>query len=313
MKELHILLTDGLNDAGKQILQQAAVVDDRKGIAADELLQIAGQYDAFIVRGRTKVTAAVFDSAAKVKVIGRAGVGVDNIDLETAKQKGVTVVNAPEAIASSVAELTIGYMFALARSFPIADRAMKQGEWIKKQLIGIELRGKTLGVIGMGRIGTAVTRLAKALGMTVLGYDSYIKPEEIQQRGATPASLEALLAGADFITIHTPLTPQTKNLISYEAFKGIKPGAFLINAARGTIVNEDALLEALNSGQVAGAALDVFAKEPPGKTALVAHPKVLATPHIGGQTKESLEQTGIDIAQEVLAALEGKPLRWRIV
>lgn len=312
MANWHILLTDGLHESGKKTLKDA-LVDDRKGISAEELLQIADQYDAFIVRGRTKVTAEVIQAAKKLKVIGRAGVGVDNIDLKTAKENHIIVVNAPEAISFSVAELVAGFMFSLARSLQIADRGMKEGEWLKKQLIGSELRGKTLGIIGMGRIGSAVAKLAGALGMKPVGYDGYLQPEAIRERGAEPVSFDKLLQESDFITVHTPLTPETINLIDAKAFKAMKPGVFVINAARGKIINEDHLLEALNAGKVAGAALDVFSAEPPGKTALVTNPKIITTPHIGGQTFESLEQTSVDVAQEVLNALTEEPLRWRVI
>ncbi len=309
-----ILLTDGLKDEGKAILAEQAQVDDRNGISADELLEIIGEYDAVIVRSRTKITAKVLEAAKNLKVIGRAGVGVDNIDLEAARERGITVVNAPQAATQAVAELVIGMMFALARSLTKADAAMKRGEWIKKKLLGTELHGKTLGIIGMGRIGSRVGQLAKALGMEIVGYDPLIPAEEIERRGAKPVqTLDELYTVADVITLHVPLTPQTRGMIGKEAFGKMKRGVIVLCAARGGVIDEDALLEALESGQVSGAGLDVFAKEPPGATPLVTHPNVLATPHIGAQTAEAQRRVAIDIATEVLAALNGKPLRWKVV
>jgi len=313
MSDWKILVSDGLSASGLAILKAAAQVDDKPGISAEELLATAGEYDAFVVRGRTKVTAAVFDAATKLKAVGRAGVGVDNIDLAAARARGVTVVNAPKSTSLAVAELAIGLMFALARRLAFADATMKQGLWEKKKLQGIELAGKTLGVIGMGNIGSAVAQRASALGMQVLGYDPLIPADEITRRGAQPVALEELYQRADFITIHIPLTHQSKNMLSGQAFAQMKRGVRLIDAARGGVVDETALLGALESGQVAAAALDVFATEPPGLTALVAHPNVIATPHIGAQTEEAQTRAGDDIASEVLAALRGETLRWKIV
>ncbi len=309
-----ILLTDGLKAEGQAILAQQAEVDDRSGISAEELLKAIGEYDAVIVRSRTKITADVLEAAARLKVVGRAGVGVDNIDLEAAKARGVTVVNAPQASTNAVAELALGMMFGLARRLAEADASMKRGEWLKKHLTGTELHGKTLGVVGMGRIGSRVGALAKAIGMRVIGYDPLIPAEEIARRGAEPvAELDDLYAQADVITLHVPLTPQTRHMVNAEAFGKMKRGVFIICAARGGVIDEEALYEALESGQVGGVGLDVFATEPPGATPLVTHPRVIATPHIGAQTKEAQTRVAEDIATEVLAALAGKTLRWRVV
>ncbi len=307
-----ILITDGLEEAGQAILREAGQVDDRTGISADELQAVAADYHAMIVRGRTKVTAAVFEAAKALRVVGRAGVGVDNIDLAAARAHGATVVNAPIATTLAVAELTFGLMLALARDIPRANAGMKDGKWLKKELEGIELYGKTLGIIGMGRIGAEVGKRAAAFGMTVLGYDPLIAAEEIARRGAEPVTREALYTRADFITLHLPLTAETKNMLDAAAFDKMKPGVRIACAARGGIIDEAALLEALNSGKVAGAALDVFATEPPGKTDLVGHPHVIDTPHIGAQTAEAQVRAGLDIASEVAAALKGEPLRWRV-
>lgn len=312
MPEWKILLTDGLEQNGQEILRAAAQVDNRAGISADDLLKVVADYDALIVRGRTKVTAAVFDAAARLKVVGRAGVGVDNIDLNAAKAHNVIVVNSPTATTIAVAELTLGLMLAVVREIPRADATMKAGQWIKKELEGRELWRKTLGVIGFGRIGTEVARRAKAFDMEIIAYDPLLPTEAIRLRGGEPVSLEDLLARADIITLHVPLDENTRNLLNAEAFAKMKDGVYIICAARGGVIDEDALLQALNSGKVAGAGLDVFATEPPGATALVTHPKVVCTPHIGAQTLEAQTRAAEDIATEVLAALEGKPLRWRV-
>ncbi|MFZ2097016.1 MAG: hydroxyacid dehydrogenase [Anaerolineales bacterium] len=308
-----ILITDGLSDKGIAILSSAAQVDNKPDISADDLLQAVGEYDAMVVRGRTKVTATVFDAAKKLKVVGRAGVGVDNIDLTAARGHQVTVVNAPKSTSLAVAELALGMMFALARSIPKADASMKQGQWIKKKLEGIELNGKTLGIVGMGNIGTAIAQKAAPLGMKVIGYDTLVSPEEIRKRHAEPVTLPDLYAQSDFITFHLPLTPESKGMVNGQSFAMMKRGVRIVDAARGGIIDETALLAALENGEVAAAALDVFASEPPGLTALVAHPNVVATPHMGAQTAEAQDRAAEDIASEVLAALRGEPLRWKIV
>jgi D-3-phosphoglycerate dehydrogenase len=307
-----ILLTDGLDESGQAILRASAQVDDRNGISADELLQKVADYDAIIVRGRTKVNPAVFAAAKNLKVVGRAGVGVDNIDLNAAREHGVTVVNSPLATTVAVAELAVGMMLSLVREIPRADATMKIGKWIKKELEGSELFGKTLGVIGFGRIGSSVAQRAAAFGMKIVGYDPIIKPEELKERGGEPVSLEELFARSDVITLHIPLTNDTRNMLNAEAFAKMKHGVLIVCAARGGVIDEEALLSAFDSGQVAGAALDVFTAEPPGLTALVAHPRVIATPHIGAQTVESQGRAAVDISGEVLAALRGDPLRWKV-
>ncbi len=312
MANWNVLLTDGLEKNGQDILRQTATVDDRTGISAEELLGIVGNYDALIVRGRTKVTAAVLDAGKKLKAVGRAGVGVDNIDLIAAKEKNIIVVNSPLATTVAVAELTLGLMLSIVRDLPRADKSMKEGKWLKKEFEGSELNGKTLGVIGMGRIGAAVVKRALAFDMKVVGYDPLIPADEIQKRGAEPVDLDTLYQRADMITMHIPLTTDSKNLINMDAFAKMKQGVFLICAARGGVIDEAALIEALNSGKVAGAALDVFSVEPPGLTALVAHPKVIAIPHVGAQTVEAQSRAADDIANEILRALNKETLRWRV-
>lgn len=312
MPNFKILITDGLEENGQSILRAASQVDDKAGLSASDLIRTVGDYDALVVRGRTKVNAQVLEAAKKLKVIGRAGVGVDNIDLEAAKKHGVTVVNAPISTTLAVSELTFGLLLALAREIPRADAAMKKGEWLKKELEGVELNGKTLGIIGYGRIGMEVGKRAVAFGMNVLAYDPFVQESEIKARGAEPVSIQDLYEWSDFISLHLPLNVQTRDLIGPLAFSEMKDGVRIVCAARGGIIDESALLAALNSGKVAAAALDVFATEPPGATDLVKHPKVIATPHIGAQTIEAQARAAEDIAHEVLAALRGEPLRWKI-
>lgn len=312
MARWKVLLTDGLEKNGQDLLRQMADVDDKTGISAEDLAGIVGNYDALIVRGRTKVTAAILEAGKNLKVVGRAGVGVDNIDLNAAKEKHVVVVNSPLATTVAVAELTMGLMLSLVRDLPRADKSMKEGKWLKKEFEGAELFGKTLGVIGMGRIGAAVVKRAAAFDMNVVGYDPLIPADEIQKRGAQPVSLDELYAKADVITMHIPLTADSKNLINADAIAKMKPGVYIVCAARGGVIDEAALLEGLNSGKVAGAALDVFATEPPGLTDLVAHPKVVNAPHIGAQTVEAQGRAAEDIASEITRALQGETLRWRV-
>ena len=312
MPDFNILITDGLDQSGQSILRANAQVDDQSGISAEDLLNVISKYDALIVRGRTKVIAPIMDAASRLKVIGRAGVGVDNIDLEAAKNHNITVVNAPMSTSLAVAELTFGLLLALAREIPRADAGMKAGQWLKKDLEGVELNGKTLGLIGFGRIGVEVGRRASAFGMNVIAYDPLISEDEIKERGAEPVSIQDLYAWSDFISLHLPLNVHTRDLIGPLAFSQMKDGVRIVSAARGGIIDEAALLNALNSGKVTGAALDVFEKEPPGLTETVSHPRVIATPHIGAQTAEAQSRASEDIANEVLAVLQDKPLRWKV-
>ena len=312
MPEFKILITDGLDQSGQSILRANAKVDDQSGISVDDLLKAIPDYDALIVRGRTKVTASIMDAASRLKVIGRAGVGVDNIDLEAAKKHNITVVNAPMSTSLAVAELTFGLLLALAREIPRADAGMKQGQWLKKELEGVELNGKTLGLIGFGRIGVEVGKRASAFGMNVIAYDPLISEDEIKERGAEPVSIQDLYAWSDFISLHLPLNVQTRDMMGTLAFSQMKDGVRIACAARGGIIDESALLYALNSGKVAGAALDVFGQEPPGLTETVSHPRVIATPHIGAQTVEAQSRASEDIANEVLSALQNKSLRWKV-
>jgi D-3-phosphoglycerate dehydrogenase len=308
MNKWQILVSDPIAPVGlEQLAAHAHVIQD----PPDKHL---GEFDALIVRSGTRVTAELLQaSAPRLKVIGRAGVGVDNIDLESARELGVRVVNAPQATSTAVAEHTLALMLSLARHIPEATMRMRAGEWPKKELAGGELMGKTLGIIGLGRIGTEVARRASAFEMRVISYDPFLDEEDQARRGAQAFALDALLAQADYVTLHLPLTEDTSSLIDRTALQAMKPEARIISTARGGLIDEEALLETLQSGQLAGAALDVFTTEPPRDTELINHPNVITTPHIAGQTVEAQRRVALDIAKEVLAALEGKPLRWAIL
>jgi D-3-phosphoglycerate dehydrogenase len=292
-----VLVCDGLAEPGLARLREEAEV------ILDDVTSL-GQVDAWIVRGRSQVDAAALHSAApRLKVVGRAGVGVDNIDLGAAEQLGISVLTAPEASTTAVAELTLGLMLALARHIPAADAALRRGEWPKATLLGTELRGKILGLVGFGRIGRAVAERAQALEMALRAFDPYLDDGAIRSGGAEPAGLEDLLAGSDYVSLHLPLTAETRGLLDRTAIARMKPGSRLVCAARGGLVDEQALLEALNEGRLAGAALDVFAQEPPGALPLLRHPRVVVTPHLGAQTIEAQERVALEIARDVLAAL----------
>jgi D-3-phosphoglycerate dehydrogenase len=300
----HILISDSIAREGIEILRRSAevVLDDQ--ITADALLRAIPDYDALIVRSRTKVTAPIIDAAARLRVIGRVGVGTDNIDCDAAARRGIAVVNSPISAMVSVAEHTIGLMIALARFIPQSDASLKRGEWAKNKFMGVELSGKTLGIVGLGRIGSMVAVRAVAFGMRVLAYDPYITRERAQEFGATLLdSLDDLLAQSDFISIHTPLLPTTRGLIDADEIAKMKANARLIFCARGGVIDESALLRALETGKLAGAALDVFEREPPGDNPLLQHPRVIVTPHIGAMTEEAQTRAAIDVAEQVVKIL----------
>ena len=307
-----VLITDGLESIGLDLINQAGEAVNRKGIDAAQLLEEVAEYDGMIVRGRTKVTREVFEAAKNLKVVGRAGVGVDNIDLEAAKDHGVTVVNCPVATSEAVAELSMALLFALTRELPRADAAMKVENWDKKNLMGVELMGKTLGMIGFGNIGSLVAKYAAAMGMNVIVYRRTWNPDQVKEHGAEQVTLDDLFARADFISLNLPLNAESKYLLNDAAFAKMKDGVYIIDASRGGVIEHAALLRALQSGKVAGAGLDVYEKEPPVDWELSKHPKVIATPHIGGQTIEAQNRAAVDISSEVMNVLQGNELRWKI-
>jgi D-3-phosphoglycerate dehydrogenase len=272
-------------------------------ISAEDLIKQIPEYDVVIVRSRTKITSSVIEAGKKLRVIGRAGVGLDNVDTEAAARRNIVVLNTPESSTEAVAELVMGFMLCLARKIPLGDRGIKEGRWLKGEMMGIELKGKTLGIVGLGRIGSRVGALAKAFGMKILVYDVIQLPEQlIKSLEAEVVDLDTLLTRSDFITLHVPLTPETRHMINRERLAKMKKGAYLINASRGEVVDEEALYEALKEGRLAGAALDVFEREPP-TSEVVKLPNVVCTPHIGAQTVEAQDAAGEMLAEKVIKAL----------
>jgi D-3-phosphoglycerate dehydrogenase len=297
-----ILVCDLVHEEGIEKLKQAGFeVDVNPMITSEQLIKIISDYDALIVRSRTKVTKEIIEAGRRLRVIGRAGVGLDNIDLATAEKKGIVVFNVPGASANAAAELTIGLIISLARSIPRADHSMKEGKWIKKQLMGWELRDKTLGIIGLGNVGGIVAKIAKALGMKILITKRTLpEPELLRELEAEFVLLKELLQRSDVVTIHVPLTPKTKHMIGVQEIQLMKKGAFLINTSRGAIVDERALLNALRSGKLGGAALDVYTIEPPKDLSLIKLPNVICTPHIGAQTERAQRITTVSIAEKII-------------
>ncbi len=292
-----ILVSDKIADEGIRLLEEKGYeITKAWDTPKDQLPEIIAEYDAIIVRSATKVKGDLIGSARKLKVIGRAGIGLDNIDLKTAKAKGIVVVNTPEASANSVAELAIGHMLALSRSVVKGTTTLRKGEWAKKELKGVEVQGKTLGLIGYGNIAKIVEKLAQALGMKVLIVRSRVYDRFI--------SLADMLPKADFISLHVPLTPQTKYMLSSKEFTKMKDGVMIIDCSRGGVIDQNALYQALVSGKVKAAAVDVFEEEPPGSHALLTLDNVYATPHIGAQTKEAQLRAGVQIAENVIEQLE---------
>lgn len=281
------------------------VVDYQPEIDANQLSTIAKDYDVIVVRSRTKITKEIIQaSAPSVKIIARVGVGLDNIDINEAEANGIHVINSPEAAANAVSELVIGLMLSLARSIPFADIETKKGNWIKKDLTGVELRGKYLGIIGVGNIGRNIGRIGRSLRMNLIGYDIIpINRDFTREVGMIVADFNTLLESADFVTCHVPLTAETKKMFSADKFSKMKPSAFLINTSRGEVIDENALYEALKNGRIAGAALDVFETEPPMNKMLLQLPNVICTPHIGAQTKEAQQLAAMVIAEKIIQTL----------
>ncbi len=304
-----ILVADPIAQEGLELLRSQAQVDVRRGLHPQELLKIVGDYDALIVRSETKVTGAVIQAGKRLQVIARAGIGVDNIDLEAATSAGIAVVNAPAGNTVAAAEHTLALMLALARNIPQAHLSMKEGLWNRNAFMGIEVRGKSLGIVGLGRVGSEVARRARSFGMRLLAHDPFVSPDYARVLGVELMSLEQLLPQCDFLTLHTPLTPTTEHLIGPKELALMKPEARIINVARGELIDEVALLQALEAGKLAGAALDVFTQEPPGPTPLLKHPKVVLTPHLGASTQEAQREVAREAAEQVLAVLRGEPAR----
>lgn len=308
---MKVLVTDPLAEEGIEILKKEKdiEVDVKIGIKSEELKVCIGEYDALLVRSETKVTKDIIESAKNLKVIGRAGVGVDNIDVPVATRAGIIVMNAPDANTISTAEHTISLIMSLSRNIPQACSSLKSKKWDRKKFIGVELNGKTLGVIGLGRIGTEVVKKALSFGMKVIVYDPFIQADKALKLEAKFVSLDELLKESDYITVHTPLTKDTKHIISDKEFEKMKEGVRIINSARGGIIDEVALYKSLKNGKVAGAGLDVFEKEPPLESPLLELDNVVVTPHLGASTEEAQIKVSIATVEQVIDVLKGRSIR----
>jgi len=296
---MKILITDGISPFGKTILKDNRIDFDVQYYEHDELVKVISEYDGILVRSATKVPKDVIDAGKKLKLIARGGTGIDNIDHKYAELKGIPVLNTPGANSASVSELVFAHMFARARFIPQANTTMRNGEWNKKTYKGYELAGKTLGIVGFGKIGQITAKMALAFGMNVIAYDMVNIKTDLDVKIVTK---EELLKESDFITLHVP--KQAQNFITKAEFEIMKPTVFIINTSRGGVINEDDLLEALNAGKIAGAGIDAFLNEPTPNPELVNHPKVSVTPHIGASTKEAQDRVGIEIAEKIVAILK---------
>ncbi len=306
------MVTESIDNEGIDMLRAEAVVDVELGLKPSALKKVIGGYEALVVRSQTKVTADVIEAGKKLQVIGRAGVGVDNIDVEAATMRGIAVVNAPGGNIVAAAEHTIALMLALSRHIPQGHTRLKSGEWRRDDLLGIEVRGKVLGIVGLGRVGTEVVKRVEGLEMRVLVYDPFISKDYARNLGVELVSWEELLQQSDFITVHTPLTAATKGFIGAKELSMVKPSARIINTARGGIIDEEALFKALEQGRVAGAAIDVFSKEPAEDNILLKSDKVIATPHLGASTAEAQKNVALDVAEQIIAVLKGQPARYAV-
>lgn len=300
-----VLICDPIDEIGISILSKKGLkITNKPSITHEELIKEVGKYDVIIVRSRTKITKEVIQAAKNVKIIARVGVGLDNIDIDEANKRQISVLNSPEAAMNAVSELVVGFMIALSRKILIADRETKKGKWIKNELNGLELKGKYLGIVGVGNIGRNLGRLARSLRMNLIGYDPVpINREFVKEVGMIITDLKTLIESSDFISCHVPSLPETKNMFDDELFSKMKPTAFFINASRGDVVDEKALYDVLVNHKIAGAALDVFQIEPPTNNMLLQLPNVICSPHIGAQTKEAQELASNIIAEKIIQKL----------
>jgi D-3-phosphoglycerate dehydrogenase / 2-oxoglutarate reductase len=305
-----VLVSDPIDQAGIDILSQVAKVDVKTGLKPDELIKIIGEYDAIMIRSETRITKEIIEAATNLKIIGRAGVGVDNVDVPFATRKGIVVVNSPEGNTIAAAEHALAMMLSLARYIPVANQSMKAGEWNRKLFVGTEVYKKTLGIVGLGKIGSHVANVAKAMGMNLLAYDPFISAERAEEIGCTLVELDILFRESDYITLHIPKTPETANLIDAESIGKMRPTARIINCARGGIIDEVALAGAIESGKIAGAAIDVYAVEPLGDSPLRAvGSNLVLTPHLGASTAEAQINVALDVAEQIRDVLLGLPAR----
>ncbi len=309
---MRILVAEPLAAEGIAVLRERHDVDERAGLSRDEYLAIIPDYDALVVRSQVQVDAAMIAAGTRLAVIGRAGVGVDNVDLDAATRAGVTVVNAPTGNTIAAAEHTLALLYALARNVSAAEASLRRGEWKRAQFTGVELRGKTLGIVGFGKIGQAVAARAQAMEMPLLVSDPYVTSEQAALHGAELVSLDEILTRADVVSLHVPKTRTTAGMIGAAELARMKPTAFLLNVARGGVVDEVALAEALAAGTIAGAAVDVFAAEPPVGSPLLEAPHAVLTPHLGASTAEAQVRVAVEAAQQVVDVLEGRSARYAV-
>jgi D-3-phosphoglycerate dehydrogenase / 2-oxoglutarate reductase len=305
-----VLVSDSIDQAGIDILSQVATVDVKIGLKPEQLVEIIGDYDALMIRSGTRVTKEIIEAGTSLKIIGRAGVGVDNVDVEAATRQGVVVVNSPEGNTIAAAEHALAMMLALSRHIPDANASLKKNEWKRNEFMGVEVYKKTLGIVGLGKIGSHVANVAKAMGMKLLAFDPFISTERAEQLGCQLVEMDWLIQQSDYITLHIPKTKETTHLINTEMLAKMKPNARIINCARGGIIDEEALAQALKDGVIAGAALDVFESEPLGESSLRALGKeVILTPHLGASTSEAQVNVAIDVAEQIRDVLLGLPAR----
>ena len=306
-----VLVCDPISELGVNIIKQepGLEVDVKLKLTEDEICAIVAEYHAIVVRSETKITKKILENARELQVVGRAGVGIDNIDVEAATMKGVVVVNTPDGNTISAAEHTVGLMLALARHIPAADQSLRQGLWNRSKLVGVELRNKKLGIIGFGKIGSEVGKRCKVFGMEILVFDPYVNQDNAKRAGVELTDLNTLLRESDFITVHMPMTKETKNMIAKKQFAIMKEGVRLINVARGGLINEADLYDAIVAKKVAGAALDVYEKEPETASPLFTLPQVVVTPHLGASTEEAQVNVAIDVVHEVVRVLHGEPVQ----
>jgi D-3-phosphoglycerate dehydrogenase / 2-oxoglutarate reductase len=309
---VRILIAEPLAEEGVALLRAHHEVDERVGLPGAELAAILPDYDALVVRSQVKVDAGLIAAGTRLVVIGRAGVGVDNVDLEAATRAGITVVNAPTGNTIAAAEHTLALMYGLARRTAAADASMRRGEWKRSQFTGVELRGKTLGIVGLGKIGQAIAGRARAMEMTVVASDPFVTPDQAANVGVELVGIDDLVTRSDVITVHVPLTRSTRGLIDKRAIARMKPGVMLLNVARGGILDEGDVAEGLRDGRIGGAAFDVFEREPPEGSPLLEAPNTLLTPHLGASTAEAQVAVAEEVAEQILDVLDGRPARYAV-
>ncbi|OGO39340.1 MAG: phosphoglycerate dehydrogenase [Chloroflexi bacterium RBG_16_57_8] len=309
---MKVLVAETIGKEGIDILSRLAEVEVKTGLKPEELKAIMGNYDALVVRSQTKVTADIIKAGTRLIVVGRAGVGVDNIDVEEATAHAIVVVNAPTGNTISAAEHTVGLMFALARNIPQANASLKSGKWRRNDFMGIELRNKVLGLVGLGNVGSEVARRARGLEMKVIGFDPFVSPEYARKLQIEPASLEQVMRNSDFISLHVPLNDSTRGIIGARELAFAKPTACIVNAARGGLIDEEALVAAVHEKRLSGAAIDVFTEEPITSSILFAEEKIIVTPHLGASTVEAQALAARDVAEQIVAVLRGQPARYAV-